>query len=46
MVNVVFFLFILDKKAISEKSLSCPNVNIFDSPEQVFELPGAGDYID
>ena len=38
--------FILDKKAISqEKVYNAPDVNIFDSPEQVFELPGAGDYI-
>ena len=28
-----------------ETVCSAPDVNIFDSPEQVFEIPGSGDYI-
>ena len=28
-----------------ESVYSAPDVNIFDSPEQVFEIPGSGDYI-
>ena len=41
---ILFFVF--EKKVKSqEKIYEAPDVNIFDSPEQVFELPGSGDYI-
>ena len=40
-------LFLIYNSAHSqeERVYSAPDVNIFSSPEQVFELPGSGDYI-
>ena len=41
----MFFLFPLKNILSQDKVYNAPDVSIFSEPEQVFELPGAGDYI-
>ena len=39
-------IFLLSSYVYSNDSvIVAPDVNIFESPDQVFELPGSGDYI-
>ena len=46
MVNDIYVFFFLLKNILSQdKVYNAPDVSIFSEPEQVFELPGAGDYI-
>ena len=41
----MFFLFPLKNILSQDKVYNAPDVSIFSEPEQVFELPGSGDYI-
>ena len=45
MVNDIYVLFPLKNILSQDKVYNAPDVSIFSEPEQVFELPGAGDYI-
>ena len=38
-------LLIAGNSVAQEMTYVAPDVNIFESPEQVFEIPGSGDYI-
>ena len=47
MSRLTFFtgLLIAGNSIAQDTTYVAPDVNIFESPEQVFELPGSGDYI-
>ena len=43
-VVVIPSLFAFNQVIAQDSTYKAPDVNIFESPEQVFELPGSGDY--